>query len=87
MATAPRTSEAAPAPSFQEQVFPDELRSAEAELVARRREIAKSPTCSYQIGVACSGGGIRSATTCLGFFQALAHAGFLPRVVRPLSLH
>ena len=32
----------------------------------------KGPLDGPKIGVACSGGGIRSATFCLGFFQGLA---------------
>src|SRR6266536_2998454 len=32
------------------------------------------------IGLACSGGGIRSATFCLGVFQALARSNFLRRI-------
>jgi len=32
------------------------------------------------IGLACSGGGIRSATFCLGVFQALARSDFLRRI-------
>ena len=64
--------------------LPQELSYAEAELIIKRRtaagcdteEVAKDPT----IGVALSGGGIRSATFCLGMFQALAKKRLLKRV-------
>src|SRR6185437_11869203 len=62
------------------QYYPQEFATAEEELVAKRREQAKCPPDSPLVGFACSGGGIRSATFCLGIFQALAQQGKLQRV-------
>ncbi len=50
-----------------------------AALRDRERAAAK-PERRWRVGVACSGGGIRSATFCLGFFQGLARAGLLRHV-------
>ena len=51
-----------------------------AELVAiHARRQHKGPVADL-VGLACSGGGIRSATFCLGVAQALAHRGILPAV-------
>jgi hypothetical protein len=76
-------------PSRYDQVYPPDLRQRERELVERRRAAAglDSPsepsTGSWPdgtVGVALSGGGIRSATFCLGVFQVLARRGLLRRV-------
>ncbi|MBI2401724.1 MAG: hypothetical protein HYV20_03080 [Gemmatimonadetes bacterium] len=45
----------------------------------RERSLAK-PERRWKVGLACSGGGIRSATFCLGFFQGLAQHGLLRHV-------
>ena len=50
-----------------------------AALRDRERSRAK-PERRWKVGVACSGGGIRSATFCLGFFQGLAQHGLLRHV-------
>lgn len=47
-----------------------------AGLRERERVLAR-PQRRWRVGVACSGGGIRSATFCLGFFQGLARRGLL----------
>lgn len=65
-----------------------ELESAEARLILQRREAAGITSTEVPggripvdtVGVALSGGGIRSATFCLGIFQGLAQRGLLPRI-------
>jgi len=60
--------------------YPAALNAAEqAEIALRRRRNALDPTAPV-VGVALSGGGIRSATFCLGLFQALARQGFIRRI-------
>jgi hypothetical protein len=55
--------------------YPSELAGAEDLLIeARRRAISSSIPIESRIGIGLSGGGIRSATFCLGVFQALARA-------------
>ncbi len=71
-ATAPR--------SVYEDAYPAEFRAAEDELIRARRDAAPyiDPTGQHRprpdarVGFGLSGGGIRSATFCLGLFQALA---------------
>lgn len=56
-------------------VYPEPLRKQELELVRRRRDAstgAKDEPQGHTLGLALSGGGIRSATFGLGFLQALA---------------
>ncbi|HEX6737352.1 MAG TPA: GMC oxidoreductase, partial [Vicinamibacteria bacterium] len=71
--------------------YPQELEAAEAAAVRGRRQVAmpRSPAAAPvapdaavrlpadTVGLAFSGGGIRSATFCLGFLQALAARGRL----------
>src|SRR5690606_9634692 len=45
-----------------------------------RREKAEQPLDTPTVGVALSGGGIRSATFALGVFQSLARAGLVRRI-------
>lgn len=61
-------------------MYPNELSDRESELISRRRQVAGVEDNAPRIGVACSGGGIRSATVCLGVFQAFAKSGLLTRV-------
>jgi hypothetical protein len=76
----PASQEAAPAlPPLLDAVWPPDLRQAEDLLVQARRELPNVPALpngpgapSMAVGLALSGGGIRSATFCLGFVQALA---------------
>ncbi|MBI1872607.1 MAG: hypothetical protein HYS05_01800 [Acidobacteria bacterium] len=65
----------------------DDVRAVELEYIAARRkqDDAKDPpppdeTANTLVGVALSGGGIRSATTNLGILQALSQMGVLPIV-------
>lgn len=76
-------------PSPCDQVYPPDLRQRERELVDTRREAARvdplaassaGPWPDGTVGVAFSGGGIRSATFCLGVLQVLARTGLLRRV-------
>jgi choline dehydrogenase-like flavoprotein len=71
------------------QVYPRALERAEAEAVDERRAAAgrkalavQAPTRLPQdtVGLALSGGGIRSATFCLGVLQALARVGRLGHI-------
>ena len=80
----PPAAEPAEAPTVPlfEEVYPPELRRAEATQVAERRTQNGIPPDAPLVGMALSGGGIRSATFCLGVFQALAREG----LVRKLDL-
>lgn len=61
--------------------FPEGLREAERLLFEQRRVKAGLPDPKApRIGLALSGGGIRSATFCLGVLQGLAGCGLLRRV-------
>ncbi|HYC79196.1 MAG TPA: hypothetical protein VEI02_16375 [Planctomycetota bacterium] len=64
--------------------YPQAFVDAETALVeARRRAVGLEPPQADRsdwVGVACSGGGIRSATFCLGVFQALARLGLTRRI-------
>ena len=65
--------------------FPDEIKRREAGLVRECRNLAfsgddrKRAASQPQVGLAPSGGGIRSATISLGLLQALASIGVLKR--------
>ncbi|MGO9930662.1 MAG: GMC oxidoreductase [Steroidobacteraceae bacterium] len=75
-------------------VYPRELELLESQAIHKRREVARLPPGSDErlphdtfgrlpldtVGLALSGGGIRSATFALGFLQALAAKGRLRRV-------
>jgi hypothetical protein len=60
--------------------YPSSMRAREEEFVRTRRRAAGQPANARPVGVALSGGGIRSATFCIGFFQGLVRAGLLRRV-------
>lgn len=69
--------------------YPQALEEIEAQAVAKRREMAGVKTASpvsprrlpeNAVGLALSGGGVRSATFCLGVLQSLARSGVLERV-------
>ena len=60
--------------------YPEPLRDREQVLLERRRARAGVPDDAVRLGMAFSGGGIRSATFCLGFTQALARARELRQV-------
>ncbi|MFS8049214.1 hypothetical protein [Rhizobium sp. BR 314] len=56
------------------------LLSAEAALIARRRETFEPHGTGPTIGLALSGGGIRSATFCLGVLQSLSKVGLTKHI-------
>ncbi|MCB1571999.1 MAG: patatin-like phospholipase family protein, partial [Xanthomonadales bacterium] len=59
----------------------DDVQAAEREWLARRRAAAGMPPLQDDaVGLAFSGGGIRSATFNLGVLQALEAGGILPKV-------
>jgi hypothetical protein len=64
--------------------YPSALGVRETALIARRRKAAGTATNaadgSDPVGVCLSGGGIRSATFCLGVFQALARLKLVPHI-------
>lgn len=70
--------------TIREREYPPRLQERERELLQRRREGLKQAGVSDSdrpaVGFALSGGGIRSATFCLGVFQALAARGLLSRI-------
>ncbi len=59
---------------------PTALRSAEDEQLRVRRACNKLDPEAPPVGVGLSGGGIRSATFCIGFFQALARQKLIRRI-------
>ena len=61
-------------------VYPRELSDPEAGAVQARREALGLPASGPTVGLALSGGGIRSATFSLGFVQALARRDLLRKV-------
>jgi hypothetical protein len=69
-------------PGDDDSAYPRELRRLERAAVEKRRTAAGLEPGDPQlpVGLACSGGGIRSATFCLGVFQALARSNFLRRI-------
>jgi hypothetical protein len=69
-------------PDDNNSAYPRELQRLERAAVEKRRAAAGLEPGDPQlpIGLACSGGGIRSATFCLGVFQALARSNFLRRI-------
>jgi hypothetical protein len=68
-----------PTPSASEK-FPDELRQSEQATILARRALNGGDPAAPQVGFALSGGGIRSATFCLGFFQALAKQKLIRKI-------
>ena len=62
------------------EIYPSALREAERELIAARRNALQLGVAQPTLGVAVSGGGIRSATFALGLFQALARRDLLKRI-------
>jgi len=69
-------------PSGYEDAYPRELWEQERSLVGARRghSLDSERPPDDTLGVALSGGGIRSATFCLGVFQALAQLRLLSRI-------
>lgn len=63
----------------QDEAYPRALRDHEEELIARRRRNGEK-RCTPRVGLALSGGGIRSATFSFGFLQALAGRNVLGEV-------
>ena len=63
-----------------DEVYPPKLREAEEEQVEQRRSASGVKQTGPWVGMALSGGGIRSATFCLGIFQALARERLLSRI-------
>lgn len=57
----------------------ERLLAAEKALVRKRREAAELPNSPGTTGLALSGGGIRSATFCLGVLQSISAHGLVPR--------
>jgi hypothetical protein len=60
--------------------YPEALRQAEQAAISARRSQNQLPAEPPIVGVALSGGGIRSATFCLGLFQALARQRLIRRI-------
>jgi len=61
--------------------YPPALREAEeARVAARRKAVREREGRDSWVGVGLSGGGIRSATFCLGLFQALARASLVRKI-------
>ena len=62
------------------EAYPDELRCREAELLRLRRKGAEEGETGFRVGLALSGGGLRSATFSLGILQAMAGMRALDKV-------
>lgn len=70
-----------PTPSDRrDRVYPAALKLEEHAAIARRRRAADIDPTAPVVGFALSGGGIRSATFCLGLFQALARQRLIRRI-------
>lgn len=63
-----------------EYIYPEELARQEAALIESRRRDLGLAEKTAQVGIAVSGGGIRSATFALGLFQAMARHGLLKEI-------
>jgi choline dehydrogenase-like flavoprotein len=63
--------------SPEEEIYPTPLKEAEAKAVETRRSVAGISREAATVGLAISGGGVRSATFALGVLQALAKKGRL----------
>ena len=75
-----RTATAESAPRPRDVAYPPALRAAE-EAIRNKRPKWKAPTAKRsEVGFGLSGGGIRSATFCLGVFQGLAKLGLLGEI-------
>lgn len=77
------TATVGPAIPFEAILFDSSVDSGgiyQAELAAIRERRAGTEPIGDLVGLACSGGGIRSATLCLGVAQVLAKRGILARV-------
>jgi hypothetical protein len=59
---------------------PDPVPAAEVPLLAERRRRAGVPDAAPTVGLALSGGGVRSATFCFGLLRGLAQRGQLARI-------
>jgi hypothetical protein len=70
--------------SVERRAYPDWLRKREDDALKERRRRLESTNSidpnAPRVGLALSGGGIRSATFSLGLVQALARSGVLPKV-------
>ncbi|MFT3867930.1 MAG: hypothetical protein QM715_05470 [Nibricoccus sp.] len=64
----------------QEQTYPTSLRAAENEQIRLRRAQLNIDPRAPAVGVGLSGGGIRSATFCIGVFQALARLKLVRKI-------
>ena len=69
-----------PTPSPFRFQYPSALKRAELTAVNERRVRSGGDVQAPMVGVALSGGGIRSATFCLGLFQALARQRLIRRI-------
>ena len=64
-----------------DEAYPEELRTREAKLLGQRQEKKKDAgEGEFNVGLALSGGGLRSATFSLGMLQALARMRALDKV-------
>ena len=77
-----RASDPDPVPEPYRVGYPQALWEKERRLLSARRrtEITGDRPPADTLGIALSGGGIRSATFCLGVLQAIARAGLLGRI-------
>jgi hypothetical protein len=72
-------------PPLRDRAYPPALRDQESRLLAARRKVAQVAAAEGRVGFGLSGGGIRSATFCLGLFQGLARQRELLRRIDFLS--
>ena len=75
-----RAATAEPAPRPRDAAYPAALRAAEEAILSRRPKWKDSVAERLGVGFGLSGGGIRSATFCLGVFQGLAKLGLLGEI-------
>jgi hypothetical protein len=62
------------------QIYPARFEAAEEARIQERRQQCRVDAGIPKVGIALSGGGIRSATFCLGWFQALARQKLIGKI-------
>src|SRR5579864_1135084 len=60
--------------------YPNDLKAIEETLLCKRRGLSSGDQLKNKVGFGLSGGGIRSATFCLGLFQGLAKQHLLSKI-------
>lgn len=73
-------SHSPPKPNEKNPAYPEKLKQTELRLLRMRRGLSDHDAVKHRVGFGLSGGGIRSATFCLGVFQGLARQKLLSKI-------